>query len=131
MNKYKFTEEFELNASPRVIFPYLQNPASLAEWFADKVALSPDKVFNFIWDNTDHFAKLVATRQNKQIKYEFLDKNLKSVADPNFIEFKLQQSELTNTTFLKITDYSDMTSPDDLDALWKGLINQLKEVLGS
>jgi uncharacterized protein YndB with AHSA1/START domain len=130
MNKYKYSEEFEINAPPRVIYPYLQSPVSLAEWFADKVNVDNERVLNFIWDNTDHFAKIVTSRLNKQIKYEFLNDKKQVTPDPNYIEFKLQQSELTNSTFLKVTDYSEMTSMDDLTALWHGLIVQLKEVIG-
>ena len=131
MQKYKYTEEFEINSSPRILFPYLQNPASLAEWFADKVSLDNDKVFNFIWDKSDHFARMVVNRQNKCVKYEFLDNDKKELTDAPYIEFKIQQSELTNGTFLKITDYSDMTNPKDLTALWHGLIGQLRDVMGA
>jgi uncharacterized protein YndB with AHSA1/START domain len=130
MAKYKYTEEFEINASPRVIYPYLQSPNSMAEWFAAKVDVDSEKVFNFVWDNSDHYAKIVTSRLNKQVKYEFLGDNKKNTQDPNYIEFKLQESELTNSTFLKVTDYSEMTSPRDLTDLWHGLIAQLKEIIG-
>jgi uncharacterized protein YndB with AHSA1/START domain len=130
MAKYKYTEEFEINAPPRVIYPYLQSPNSLAEWFAVKVDMDSEKVFNFVWDHTDHYAKIVTSRLNKQIKYEFLGDNKKNTQDPNYIEFKLQESELTNSTFLRVTDYSEMTNPRDLTDLWHGLIAQLKEIIG-
>jgi len=131
MHKYKYIEEFEVNSSPRILFPYLQNPASLAEWFADKVTLDNDKVFNFVWDNSDHFARMVINRHNKCVRYEFLSNERQEVADPSYIEFKIQQSELTNGTFLKITDYSDMTNPKELKALWHELIKQLFDVMGA
>jgi len=132
MQKYKYSEEFEINnSSPRILFPYLQNPASLAEWFADKVTLDNEKTFNFVWDHTDHFARMVVNRQNKCVKYEFLDNEKQDLTDPSYIEFKIQQSELTNETFLRITDYSEMTEPKDLIALWHGLIGQLRGVMGT
>ncbi len=131
MHKYKYTEEFEVNSSPRILFPYLQNPASLAEWFADKVTQDNDKVLNFIWDNSDHYARIAVSRQNKCVKYEFLNAEKQEMPDPAYIEFKIQQSELTNGTFLKITDYSDMTNPKDLKALWHELIRQLLDVMGA
>ncbi len=131
MQKYKYMEEFEINSSPRILFPYLQNPASLAEWFADKVSLDTEKVFNFIWDNSDHLARMVVNRQNKCVKYEFLGNEGENLVDPPYIEFKIQQSELTNGTFLRITDYSEMTEPKDLVALWTGLIGQLRGAMGT
>lgn len=131
MNKLKFTEEYELNASPKIIFPYLFNPVNLSEWFATDVTVDEGKVYNFVWDNTDHFAKLTATRINKQVKFEFLDDKKQEKENPDYIEFKLETSELTNATFLKVTDYSEMTDRNDLDDLWVGLIEKLREVLGS
>ncbi|TAE12969.1 MAG: ATPase [Bacteroidetes bacterium] len=131
MHKYKYIEEFEVNSSPRILFPYLQNPASLSEWFADKVTQDTDKVLNFVWDNSDHFARMVINRQNKCVRYEFLSNDKQDVTDPSFIEFKIQQSELTNGTFLKITDYSEMTNPKELKALWHELIRQLLDVMGA
>ena len=130
MIKYKYTEEYELSSSPRIIFTYLQNPASLAEWFAEKVTLDNDKVFNFIWDKTNHYAKIVTIRQNKHIKFEFLDNEKQNIEDAPYIEFKIQQSELTNSSYLKITDYSEMTEPKDLEALWSGLMAQLRQTMG-
>lgn len=131
MSKHRYTQEFELNATPKAVYPYLHSPNSLAEWFASKVEVDNQKIFNFVWDNTDHFAKIVTSRTNKQIKFEFLDESKKPIEDSAYIEFKLLNSELTNATFLRVTDYSEMTNENDLNDLWQGLINQLKEVMAA
>ena len=38
--------------------------------------------------------------------------------------------ELTQTTFLKVTDYSDFDDLEELKDLWDGLVEKLKEVVG-
>jgi hypothetical protein len=38
--------------------------------------------------------------------------------------------ELTQTTFLKVTDYSDFDDLEELQDLWDGLVEKLKAVVG-
>ncbi|TAG60023.1 MAG: ATPase, partial [Runella slithyformis] len=40
-------------------------------------------------------------------------------------------SDLTNATFLRITDYSANEDEAELNDLWEGLIHRLKEIVGS
>jgi uncharacterized protein YndB with AHSA1/START domain len=129
MGKYKYTAEYEIRASNRMLFPYLVNPAGLAQWFADQVNYDENKNFVFIWENRPHLAKLTAQRLNRYVKFEFLpDKD--SSADVNYIEFKLDMNELTQSSFLKITDYSDTNNEDDLKELWGYLVSNLREIVG-
>jgi uncharacterized protein YndB with AHSA1/START domain len=131
MDKYKFLGEYEVNASPRSIYPYLHNANSLSEWFIGPVKMEGTKQYNFMWDNTDHFAKLTVSRLNKQVKYEFLDENKQAEDNPNYLDIRLQQSELTDVTYINVTDYSEMTDDQDLQNLWEGLMSRLREVLGA
>ncbi len=50
MNNLKFHAEYELRASPKMLYPYISTAAGLQQWFADKVTISPDHVFDFLWD---------------------------------------------------------------------------------
>lgn len=130
MSKLKYTQEFELNISPKMIFPYLLNAKNLEEWFAQKVSINEDKIYNFFWDNVEHFAQITQLRTNHHVKYEFLDDQKQPQPSPPYIEFRLQQSELTNTTFLKITDYSDMSNEKELKKLWDSLVAELCDCVG-
>ena len=130
MAKFKYVKEYEINASVKTIYNYLYSPSNLSEWFATDVKVDRDKVFNFVWDEEDHFAKMVVARTNKHIKFEFLDPQREKKENPEFIEFKLFESELTNATFLRVTDYSETDNEDDLTDLWEGLISDLRDVVG-
>lgn len=125
--KYKFVQEFEINASPKRIYGLLNNASELNRWFEEKVILEQGKIFNFIWDDTNHQAKIVSQKLNKYIKFEFLNDN--SDEKPSYMEFRLEKSELTNATYLIVTDYSEMTDEQDLQELWESLVNNLREVL--
>jgi len=125
----KFIAEYELRASPKMLFPYLSTASGLSQWFAAKVNTMPEQRFDFQWDNESHVARQVSMRQNKGIRFEFVD-TIENGSENNYVDFRIDQSELTQATFLRITDFSTNPDEDDLQDLWDGLIDKLKEIVG-
>lgn len=130
MSKFLFTGDFEINASKQMLYQYLNSASGLSQWFADDVTIDEDKVYNFIWDEEDHKAKMVSHRTNHYVKFEFLPENGEKDEDPAYFEIRLELNELTQSVFIKITDYSEMEDVDELYDLWQGLIDNLKETVG-
>ncbi|WP_025761597.1 START-like domain-containing protein [Dyadobacter tibetensis] len=130
MEKYKFVTEYELRSSPKVLFPYISTPSGLEQWFAEKVNVLPDQNFDFEWDGESHLAHLASIRINKAVRFEFLDTS-EDNTDNNYVELKLDVSDLTQTTFLRVTDYSGNKDSEELDFIWNGFIDTLKEIVGS
>jgi len=131
MSKHKFISEYEIHASPKRLYSFLHTSGGLEQWFATKVEEdNANKVYNFVWDNEDHFARLVTHRTNKLVKFEFVSDDKEKIKNANYIEFRLEHNEMTDSTFLKVTDYSDMDNEEDLVGLWDGLIAGLREVIG-
>ena len=130
MSKTLFTAEFEINASTKMLYSYISSASGLSQWMADDVMLDEDKNFNFIWENEDHKAKMVSHRLNHYVKFEFLPTSEEDEADPSYFELRLEKSELTDSVFIRITDYSDMDDLEELRDLWHGLVDQLKETVG-
>lgn len=130
MEKYKFVAEYELRASPKMLFPYISTASGLSQWFATKVNTLPDHQYDFYWDNESHPARQVSLRQNKSVRFEFLDTG-ENGSDNNYIDFRVDVSELTQSTFLRITDYSSNNDTEELKSLWHGLLEKLKEIVGS
>jgi uncharacterized protein YndB with AHSA1/START domain len=130
MEKVKFVAEYELRASPKMLFPYISTASGLSQWFASKVNTMPDQRFDFQWDNESHIARQVSMRQNKGVRFEFLD-TAENGHDNNYVEFRVDQSELTQSTYLRVTDYSTTSDKEELKDLWDGLMDKLKEIVGS
>ncbi|MCE7060391.1 MULTISPECIES: START-like domain-containing protein [Dyadobacter] len=130
MEKYKFITEFELRSSPKVLFPYISTPSGLEQWFAEKVTVLPDHRFDFQWDGDSHIARQTSLRINKSVRFDFentSDDNL----DNNYLELKLEVSELTQATFLRVSDYSPNRDRDELASLWDGFMHNLRDIVGS
>ena len=130
MEKVKFVAEYELRASPKMLFPYISTASGLSQWFASKVNTMPEQRFDFQWDNESHIARQVSMRINKGVRFEFLD-TTENGTDNNYVEFRVDQSELTQSTYLRVTDYSSTSDEDELKDLWDGLMDKLKEIVGS
>ncbi|WP_018620868.1 START-like domain-containing protein [Spirosoma luteum] len=130
MEKFKFITEYELRASPKMLFPYISTASGLSQWFASKVNTMPEQRLDFQWDNESHIAKQVSMRQNKGVRFEFLETD-EDGSDNNYVDFRVDQSELTQSTFLRITDYSNTTDEEELQDLWDGMMDKLKEIVGS
>jgi uncharacterized protein YndB with AHSA1/START domain len=135
MDKNKFTTEYELRASPKMLYPYVSTASGLSQWFADDVSVNEDKVYSFVWDGVEHKAVIAAQRINSYIKFQFIENgstkdNAGDKPGLPFVEFKLDTNELTQSVFLKVTDYSDTADEEELEDLWSNLISNLKEIVG-
>lgn len=130
MGKHLFEADFEINASKKMLYPYISSASGMSQWFADDVTIDEDKVFNFIWDEEDHKARMVSHRTNNYVKFEFVADTEEDAEDPAFFELRLEENDLTQTVFLKITDYSEMDDTEELYDLWEGLVDSLKDIVG-
>jgi hypothetical protein len=129
--KRLFTADYEVHASTKMLYPYLQSAAGLSEWFADDVKINNEsKVFTFFWDNEEHKAKLVAHRTNHFARFEFVPETKLEENDPSYFELRLESNDLTQSVFLKVLDYSDFEDIKELTALWNSLIDSLRKTVG-
>lgn len=132
MVKNKFVSDYQINTSKKVIYPYLSTASGLSQWFADDVTINEDKVFIFVYDGEDHYARPTIMRLNHHVKFEFFDPEAEEGTEENhsFIEFKLEENELTQTFYLRVIDYGDTYDDQEQQEIWEGLITILKEIIG-
>lgn len=130
MKKHLFTTEYEMHASVKMLYPYISSASGLSEWLADNVTISPEKVYTFHWDNEEHMAKIAGIRTNHFARFEFLPENEADKTDPSYFELRLELDEMTQLTYLKISEYSDFDDLEEQQSLWDGLIEKLKTVVG-
>lgn len=129
MSKEKFVGEYPINASKKMLYPYLSTASGLSQWFADDVNINEDKVYTFQWDGDENRAKIVSSRTNSHIRFEFVTDDDEDAEEPSYVEFKLDMNELTQEVFIRVTDYSDL-DPEETEELYESLIHELKEIVG-
>ena len=126
--KVSFSIEYNIQASPQLLFQYLSTPSGLSEWFADNVN-SRGEIYTFIWDGSEEVAKLIQIKSNEKVKFQWQTGDVND--DKYYFEFLLQVDEITKDVSLIISDFSDEDELDESKMLWNNLIQDLKQVLGS
>lgn len=129
MPKEKYVGEFPINASKKMLYPYLSTASGLSQWFADDVNINEDKVYTFLWDGEENQARMVSSRTNSHVRFEFISEEEEEEEDTAYIEFKLEMNELTQEVFIRITDYSDIDQ-EESEELYESLVHDLKEIVG-
>jgi hypothetical protein len=124
--RIKFELEYNLNCSPKVLFPRLSTPDGLGEWFAEKVDADGD-LFTFFWHNSTSKARLSAIKENKLVRFEW---EAMDNEESNYFEFRINVEELTGELALIICDFAEENEQVDSISLWDSQITDLKRLLG-
>lgn len=123
--KKKFTIEYEIKSSPRILFTFLNEPNGLAQWFADDVSFR-DQIFTFTWDGEPQKAKLVLVKENKLVRFKWLEDEPQC-----YFEMEILQDELTNDVALAVTDFATEDLIPERRLIWDNQIDYLISVLGA
>ncbi|HJP63998.1 MAG TPA: START-like domain-containing protein [Mucilaginibacter sp.] len=123
--KKKFNIEYEIKSSPRILYGFLSEPNGLTQWFADDVSVR-DQVYTFTWDGEQQKAKLLATKENKLVRFKWVEDEPQC-----FFEMEILQDELTNDVALGITDFATEETIAERKLIWDNQIEYLISVLGA
>ena len=122
----KFELEYIFNCSPKVLFSRLSTPEGLCEWFAEEVNVDGD-LFLFFWDKACSKARLSALKENKLVRFEWVDHEDE---ESDYFEFRINIDELTGDLALIIADFAEPEDKVDAISLWDNQITDLKRLLG-
>lgn len=125
-NKEKVELEFIIKTSPSILYNRLSTPSGLSEWFSDDVNVK-GKIYTFIWDGAEQQAELLSKKDNKSIRFKWLEDE----DEETYFEFNINVDELTNETALMIVDFAEDDEKEDSFELWNQQVDQLKQGLGS
>ena len=128
--KTRFVVEFPINASPKILFPYLATASGLSQWFCDDVRYVEGQRLNFIWDHENHYAEISGQRLNRAVRFVFLDEQRQPVSDATYLEFTLDASQVTDEVYLRVVDYSPAHDAGEQQEMWEGLVAKLREQVG-
>ena len=129
MPKQKFIGEYQINASRKMLFPYLSTATGLCQWFADDVNINNiDKTLIFILDGDERIAVIDSIKNNRYVKFRFLNEDEKP-KENDTLEFRLEINELTQSVFVRVEEYTDTDDLEESYQIWENLLSQLKEII--
>ena len=123
--KKKFTLEYEIKSSPRILYSFLSEANGLSQWFADDVNVR-EQVFTFTWDDEQQKAKMLINKENKLVRFKWVDDDTQY-----YFEMEILQDELTNDVALSITDFAPEEAIPERKLIWDNQIDYLISVLGA
>ncbi len=122
----QYTLEFPIRSSIKVLYKRLSTPSGLSEWFANDVNIK-NGIYTFYWDGSEQSAKLVTKKENKFVKYKWVDSD---EAD-DYFEFKIVVDDMTSDVSLLITDFADDEEDfEEAKLLWETQVDNLRGALG-
>ncbi len=131
MTKQKFVGEYQINASRKMLFPYLSTATGLCQWFSDDVNINNiDKTLIFILDGEERIAVIDSIKNNRYVKFRFLNENEKP-KENDTLEFRLEINELTQSVFVRVEEFTETDDLDESYQIWDNLLSQLKEIIGA
>ncbi len=126
VEKQKYTLEYEIRSSAKILYNFISEPNGLSQWFADDVRIK-DHIYTFAWnDGEEQNAKLVNIKENKFVRFKWLDDEPQT-----YFEMEVQKDELTNDVALIITDFAFKETIKDKTLVWNIQIENLLSVIGA
>jgi len=127
MERQKVHLEYPLNATSKsILWSAISTPSGLEGWFADRVE-NKDKEFIFYWGKSENrSAELLSQRPFSYIRFRWLD----SEFEQEYVELKMNYSEITNDYVLEIIDFTFAGEEDDLQELWDSQVDTLRRTCG-
>lgn len=120
----KVVIDYIFKTTPKVLFKRLSTPSGLSEWFADDVIVN-NGTYTFKWKDYSQSAKYITDRKKLCIKLNWLDD------DKEYLEFKIEQSSISDDITLYITDFvEDNEDEDDAREFWDNVIKRFKRKIG-
>jgi hypothetical protein len=84
-------------------------------------------IFTFLWGKSESKARLAALKENKFVRFEWLDI---TDEETNYFEFRINIEELSGSLALIIIDFAEPEEKEDAVNLWDSQVADLKRVLG-
>jgi uncharacterized protein YndB with AHSA1/START domain len=123
----KYTVEYHVKSTPRLLYNYLHSPDGLDLWFAEKVTVK-DNIYHFYWNGSEQQAKLVSKKENDHVRFKWLEND---DDEECYFEFKINIEPVTNDIALLITDYADDSDIKSAKLLWDVNVSKLLRLMGS
>ena len=117
-----------MQASPKMLFPFLSTPSGLSEWFCDDVN-SRTELFTFFWDGSEEQAVLLKKKQDTLVRFRWVEDEDQGL--DTFFEFKIQVDDLTKDTSIIVTDFAEPDEIEEAKQLWESQIHELQHIIGA
>lgn len=126
-DKVKYSVEFQVKSSPRILYNHLCTPDGMEGWFADKVTLR-DGDYVFHWGKAEQRARIISKKDNQMVRFKWITEDHK---DETYFQFDILQDDITGDIALIVTDFSSEDEKEQNTRLWSSQVHELMHSIGS
>ena len=83
------------------MYSFFTQPDQLSQWFAEKVDANENE-YTFFWGDYEETGTLLEHEENVFAKY-----SMEGYENGEYLEFRIQLSEISNDTILIVTDFTE------------------------
>lgn len=122
----KFTLEYPISVSPRLLFTLISTAEGLARWFADKVIVKGDE-FIFEWEGSEQSARLIESKEPEYVRFEWTD----DFHEGFVMEMHITHQPVSGEAALVISDYSEAFDMEFTQRWWTSQVARLQRLFNS
>ena len=122
----EYNLEFSVRTTPKLLFTLISTPEGLSRWFASNVIVNED-IFDFFWEDSQQKARLVQSKENEFVVFEWLD----DFHDGYTFEMQIYAGEMASELVLSIKDYAEPGEMDFYQRLWATQVKQLQRLFNA
>lgn len=122
----KFTLEFHIETTPKLLYTLISTPEGLTRWFAHTI-LKAEDVYLFKWEGNEQQARLVQAKENEYVVFQWLDDYHKDL----FLEMRIETDPVSSGVTLVVSDYAEVPDLDISQRLWNAQVGQLQRLFNS
>jgi uncharacterized protein YndB with AHSA1/START domain len=119
----KFSLEFSIKVSPRVLFTLISTAEGLSRWFADKVKVV-DEEFVFEWEGSVQKAKLIDFKEPEFVRFEWTD----DFHEGLILELQITHEPVSGEAALIVSDYSEVSDIEFTQRWWISQVARLQRL---
>ncbi len=122
----KYTLEFPIKVSPKLLFTLISTSEGLARWFADKVIVNED-LFSFHWEGSQQSARLIESREPEYVRFEWTD----DFHEGYILEMQINFEGVSGEAALIVSDYSEVSDMEFSQMWWTTQVGRLQRLFNN
>lgn len=122
----KYTLEFPIKVSPKLLFTLISTSEGLARWFADKVIVNED-IFSFHWEGSQQSARLIESREPEYVRFEWTD----DFHEGHILEMQINFEGVSGEAALIVSDYSEVSDMEFSQMWWTTQVGRLQRLFNN
>ena len=122
----RFTIEFPIKVSPKLLFTLISTSEGLARWFADKVNVNND-VYDFEWEGSHQTARLLESKEPEYVKFEWTD----DFHEGFTLEMRITHEPVSGESALIVSDYAEDNDIEFTQMWWSTQVGRLQRMFNN